>query len=276
MSEIELHTTASVSVIIPCYNSINTITRAVTSVFQQTSLPQEVILIDDCSQDDTLKLLYVLQAKYGEKWIKIISFTENRGPSAARNTGWEHAEAKYIAFLDADDSWHPQKIEVQYGWMQKNPSIVLTGHPIRLADLNYQIPRYSQENVPVRQVMRAGLLWKNFFSTPTVMMKRNVSLRFDEDQSFAEDYLLWLKTLFFYGDVFLIKLPMAYMYKSAYGSSGLSSNLWLMEKGELQAYKKIFKAGCVTLVEYIMLTIWSVLKYLKRIAVRKLRGSYYD
>lgn len=268
-----MSTKASVSVIIPCYNSSNTITRAVTSVFSQTVLPLEIILIDDASQDNTLEILHGIQAEHGEDWIKVIPFTENRGPSAARNAGWEQAKAEYIAFLDADDSWHPQKVEIQYGWMQKNPSIVLTGHQIRLADLNYQIPCYSQKQIPAKQVSKRAFLLKNFFSTPTVMMQRRILHRFDEDQRFAEDYLLWLKTLFFYGDVFFINLPMAFIYKSAYGEAGLSSNLWLMEKGELQTYQKIFKAGNVTLVEYRILTIWSILKYAKRITLRKLKWS---
>jgi glycosyltransferase involved in cell wall biosynthesis len=268
-----MSTKASVSVIIPCYNSSSTITRAVKSVFNQTVLPLEIILIDDASQDNTLEILYAIRAEHGEDWIKVIPFTENRGPSAARNAGWEQAKAEYIAFLDADDSWHPQKVEIQYGWMQKNPSIVLTGHPIRLTDVNYQIPSYSQQQIAAKQVSKRAFLCKNFFSTPTVMISRSLSLRFDEDQSFAEDYLLWLKTLFFYGDVYLINLPMAFIYKSAYGEAGLSSNLWLMEKGELQTYKKIFKAGNVTLVKYRMLTVWSILKYAKRITLRKLKWS---
>lgn len=266
-----MSTKASVSVIIPCYNSSNTITRAVTSVFSQTVSPLEIILIDDASQDTTLEMLYAIQVEHGEDWVKVIPLKENRGPSAARNTGWEQAKAEYIAFLDADDSWHPQKVEIQYGWMKKNPSIVLTGHPIRFVDANSQILRYSQQQIPAKQVSKRAFLLKNFFSTPSVMMRRSVLYRFDEDQRFAEDYLLWLKTLFIYGDVFLINLPLAYIYKSAYGEAGLSSNLWLMEKGELQTYKKIFKAGSVTLAEYIMLTIWSVLKYTKRVAIKKLK-----
>lgn len=268
-----MSTKASVSVIIPCYNSSNTITRAVTSVFSQTVLPLEIILIDDASQDNTLEILHDIQAEQGEDWIKVISFTENRGPSAARNAGWEQAKAEYIAFLDADDSWHPQKVEIQYGWMQKNPSIVLTGHQIRLADLNYQIPIYLQDQFSVKQVNRRALFFKNFFTTSTVMMRGNLSLRFDEGQNFCEDYLLWLRIFLLYGDAYLINLPTAFRYKSSYGETGLSSNLWLMEKGELQTYKKIFRGGGLSLLQLIILSAWSILKYTKRIAISKLRSN---
>lgn len=265
-----MSTNAPVSVIIPCYNSSNTITRAVTSVFSQTVLPLEVILIDDASQDNTLEILHAIQAEHGEDWIKLIPFTENRGPSAARNAGWEQAKAEYIAFLDADDSWHPQKVEIQYGWMQKNPSTVLTGHQIRLADLNYLIPTYSHDQISVKQVKRRALLFKNLFTTSTVMIRGNLSLRFDEDQSFCEDYLLWLRIFLLYGDAYLINLPTAFRYKSFYGEAGLSSHLWLMEKGELQTYKKIFNAGGINLLQLILVSTWSVLRHTKRIAVCKL------
>lgn len=267
-----MSTKASVSVIIPCYNSSNTITRAVTSVFSQTVLPLEIILIDDASQDNTLEILYAIQAEHGEDWIKVIPFNDNRGPSAARNAGWEQAKAEFIAFLDSDDSWHPQKIEIQSGWMIKYPSIVLTGHPIALSNTKTQINNYSQQLVTSTSISKKKLLLKNVFSTPTVMLHREVPLRFDEDLEFCEDYLLWLQMAFYNGDTYLINLPMAFIHKSAYGEGGLSGNLWLMEKGELQVYKKLFKAAGINLLTYSMLTIWSLLKYIKRMILNKLRG----
>ena len=119
---------AKVSVVIPCYRCADTIARAVTSIAEQTSRPAEVILVDDCSGDDTLATLYELQAEYPQGWVKVIESPKNAGPGTARNLGWEAATQAYIAFLDADDSWHPQKIEMQYGWMSKNPEVALTGH----------------------------------------------------------------------------------------------------------------------------------------------------
>lgn len=263
---------ASVSVIIPCYNSSKTITRALVSVLEQTILPQEVILVDDGSRDETLTVLYSLQAQHGGDWIRVISSKRNHGPSTARNIGWGHAKAKYIAFLDADDSWHPQKIEIQYEWMLQHPSIVLTGHPITLADTKTRIINHSQQLVTSTLISKKRLLLKNVFSTPTVMLQREVSLRFDEDLGFCEDYLLWLQVAFYSGDIYLINLPMAFIHKSAYGEGGLSGNLWFMEKGELQVYKKLFNAGGISLLTYSMLTIWSLLKYIKRVILNKLRG----
>ena len=106
----------SVSVIIPCYQCTSTIQRAVDSVAQQSLLPREVILVDDASDDETLEMLYSIQKSYGSNWVKVLSLKTNGGPSLARNAAWELVDSSYVAFLDADDSWHPQKIEIQFSW----------------------------------------------------------------------------------------------------------------------------------------------------------------
>lgn len=110
---------AKLSVIIPCYRCASTIERSVASIASQTMLPAEVILVDDKSNDTTIDKLRQLKDLYKNDWIKIISLPVNSGPSVARNTGWDAATQDYIAFLDADDSWHHKKIEIQYNWMKK-------------------------------------------------------------------------------------------------------------------------------------------------------------
>src|SRR5690606_11478324 len=107
---------------------MNTVVRAVASVDAQTLLPAEVILVDDSSGDGTLNVLYSLQEKYTPGWIKVLALPENVGAGEARNAGWEMATQDYIAFLDADDSWHPQKIEIQYEWMRSHIDVSFTGH----------------------------------------------------------------------------------------------------------------------------------------------------
>src|SRR5574340_1082572 len=115
---------APVSVVIPCYCCSETIGRALVSIASQTMLPQEVILVEDASPDggETLGKLRHLAGEYGETFIvKVIALKENCGAGSARNRGWEAAGQPYIAFLDADDAWHPKKIELQYSWMCEHP-----------------------------------------------------------------------------------------------------------------------------------------------------------
>ena len=116
----------SVSVIVPVFNSATTILRALDSIFSQTTQPQEIIIVDDASTDDSCAVI----EKYIENKLtaKLLRFASNRGPSAARNAGWAVASGDYVAFLDADDAWHRKKLETQFLFMQDNPEFAITGH----------------------------------------------------------------------------------------------------------------------------------------------------
>lgn len=102
-----------VSVIIPTYNRADTLDRAITSVLGQSYQPIEVIVVDDGSTDHTAEVL----AAFGDS-IRVIR-QENRGPSAARNTGVAASIGKIIAFLDSDDTWEPTKLERQVRLMER-------------------------------------------------------------------------------------------------------------------------------------------------------------
>ncbi|GAA0455700.1 glycosyltransferase [Halococcus dombrowskii] len=98
-----------VSVIIPTYNRSDLLPRAIDSVLKQTVDDFELIIVDDCSEDNTSEVV----KRYNDKKIKFISHSKNQGGSAARNTGIKHADGDYIAFLDSDDEWMPRKLEFQ-------------------------------------------------------------------------------------------------------------------------------------------------------------------
>ncbi len=109
-----------VSVIIPTHNSSNYICDAIDSVLQQCYKDYEIIVVDDGSTDNTKEAL----RQYGQK-IKYI-YQENKGVSAARNTGIKEANGKYIALLDADDTWVPNKLSRQIEILENNKEIGLT------------------------------------------------------------------------------------------------------------------------------------------------------
>lgn len=264
---------ASVSVIIPCYNCKSTIERAVKSVFDQTIRPKEVILINDASSDDTLECLLKLRDTYGPSWLKVISLEANGGPSVARNTGWEAASELYIAFLDADDSWHPQKIEIQYNWLINHPEIDMTTHLcnwVKGDTPDYNLPT----NWKAKGISRNKLLLRNCISTRAVMLKRDIPFRFDPEKRYSEDYLLWLTILLKGYSIWNLELPLAYLYKAPYGQGGLSRNLNEMEIGELENYMFLQKQGMLGEWEVRVLRIWSQLKYLKRLFLTNLLKGY--
>ncbi|EBG9871346.1 glycosyltransferase family 2 protein, partial [Salmonella enterica] len=98
-----------VSVIMPVYNGSHTIVDSIESVLNQTYKDIKLYVIDDCSTDDTAKLLTVNYAN--NKNVKIIISSKNKGVAASRNLGIKESKGKYIAFCDADDLWENNKIE---------------------------------------------------------------------------------------------------------------------------------------------------------------------
>ena len=260
---------AAVSVIIPCYRAAATIGRALASVATQSHKPREVIIVDDASDDGTGKVLHELSKKYDGGWLKIYFLSENCGPAAARNYGWERAGQPFVAFLDADDSWHREKIALQFGFMKCYPEVVLSGHGC------------GPESILVRKVARQcqvwpctlrQLLWRNHLRTPTVMVKRNAVLHFPVDFSYGEDYYLWLGLLATGARTVFLDLPLAVVYKPAFGVSGQSAALWRMELGELRALRAVWRRGSVSALMIILVMSWSLLKFSRRLLLCMVKG----
>lgn len=263
---------APVSVIIPCYRCTGTIERAFRSVLHQSVMPEEVLMIEDGSGDGgkTLSLLHDLKKRHHEKLeIKVVGLRENKGPSVARNMGWEVAGRPYIAFLDADDAWHPRKIEIQYNWMKAHPEVAFSGHAHLVVD-DDEIPDFP-DAWSTWQVSAKDLLFYNRFSTPCVMLRRNIPFRFDPAKRHSEDYLLWLKILLGGYQGWRLELPLAFCYKPDFGSSGLSGDLWQMEKGELDTYWRLYRRGLISPLITPFLVFLSLAKYFRRLAIASLR-----
>ncbi|MFK5947534.1 MAG: glycosyltransferase family 2 protein [Methylococcales bacterium] len=254
---------ASVSVIIPCYCCADTISRAVDSVLTQTLRPKEVFLIDDCSNDGgkTLKVINKIQSENIK--IKVIQLDKNSGPGSARNAGWEGATQPYIAFLDADDSWHPKKLEVQYQWMCDHPDVVLTGHPSPKISSCLELPRLPLQ-ISSRRVNKYSLLLTNYFPTRSVMLKKDISFRFFPEKRYAEDYWLWLSIVFSGRKSYLLNMPMAYTYKEEFGDGGLAGNLWKTQKGVIDTYQKLYHSKSISRYVLFIVSSFSWLKYFRR------------
>ncbi|WP_414585249.1 glycosyltransferase family 2 protein [Scytonema sp. PCC 10023] len=263
---------ASVSTIIPCYRCSKTISRAIDSVAKQTLPPAEVILIDDGSGDDTLEVLLQLQRDYGKDWIKVVALKENSGPAVARNTAWDLAFHDYIAFLDSDDAWHPEKIAVQYSWMIQNPDIALSGHQVVLqkgkTQLNYEpVP----SNIKSQKIDRNKILFSNNFCTSSVMMKRDIKQRFSPSLRYSQDYFLWLEIILEGSQASVLSFPIAYYFKYPFGEGGQTKNLLNGKAAEEEIYCRLWKSGAITFVEWRILCLWSLARYYRRVLICLLR-----
>lgn len=263
---------APVSVVIPCYRCSATIARALASVAAQTFLPAEVILVEDGSGDETLERLRALAASHPTGWIKIVALPENRGAADARNAGWAVAGQPYVAFLDADDAWHPRKIELQYGYMAVHPDVALSGH-------DYE--RLSAAGVALRDVgspaaramSKLSMLLSNRLVTPSVMLKRDLAYRFRPGRRHVDDHLLWLQIQRAGYPVVKLSAPLVYVYKAMYGEGGLSSQLWEMEKAELENYWILRREGSIGYPAVLALSAYSLAKFLRRAVLVWLRRA---
>lgn len=268
----DLRPVAPVSVVIPCYRCSSTVERAVASIERQTTKPIEVILVDDASGDGTLQLLYEIAERH-PGWIKVVALTTNKGAASARNAGWETSTQPYIAFLDADDSWHPNKLNIQYDFMCKNPDVFLSGHQCIWLHEGQSMPNLTQE-FDLTNINATGLLFKNAFSTPTVMLIRDISFRYSEGKRYAEDLLLWQQIAFSGLKVTRIESPLAYIHKPLYGANGLSGELWKMEKGELDNFAVLYKSGNISFLVYFACILLSITKFIKRFLFIKIKNTF--
>jgi len=262
---------APVSVVIPCYDCGDTIERAVKSVADQSRRPAELILVLDGPNDSLLKTLEALRSRYGENWLRIVALDLNSGPSAARNAGWDVASQRYIALLDADDAWHPRKIDIQLDYMETHPEVSLTGHRCRLLGTT-EAPASIPEQYCVKHPSFARALLSNPIPTPTAMLRRELPFRFTTEKRYCKDYLLWLQILSSGYHAAVIDLELAYLFKAAYGEGGLSGHLWRMEKSELDNYRRLWRDAVIKLPLLVPLVLWSLAKYVRRVTITMLRN----
>ena len=255
---------APVCVVIPCYRCVVTIERALASVAGQTVLPSEVILVDDASGDDTRGLLQKLSRRYEPGWIKLVFLEQNVGAASARNAGWDLATQTYVAFLDSDDAWHPEKIEIQCAYMESHPDVVLSGHGYRRLDQD-GVPDWHVTQGGVKPIRKWPLILSNKFVTPSVMLRRDVAHRFVEKQRYMEDHMLWLKIVCDGGRIVKFDAELAAIYKEPFGVAGLSSQVWLMERSDLGNYRRLYQKKCINTIQFAFLVIYSALKYVRRL-----------
>lgn len=258
---------APVSVVVPCYRCTETIARAVASVAAQTLCPAEMVLVDDASKDGTLKLLQALQAHYGD-WIRIVELDTNAGAACARNAGWNRANQPYIAFLDADDAWHPRKIEIQYAYMQQHSDVVLSGHLCRIlsGDASGGLD-WAIEEKGARTITWTALLLRHQFVTPSVMLKRAITQRFFEGARHMEDHRLWLEIVGASMRSVRLEVELAAVFKPVYGASGLSADMWRMEGAELANYRYFHALGKLSLVQLVLLQAYSLARFVRRLII---------
>lgn len=181
-----------ISVIIPTYNCAPYLEECLESVFRQTRTDFEVIVVDDGSTDHTAQVL--------SKWegrVRCI-VQSNAGVAAARNAGISQANGEFIAFLDADDLWEPDKLRLQMQVLEARPEagLVCSDFAIAEADGRLTLSYFARATGYETGKVFARLVRDCFVFTSTVVMRRSVLDRageFDTSISYCDDYNLWLR-----------------------------------------------------------------------------------
>lgn len=250
----------SISVIIPTFNSSHTIHRAIDSVLKQTYRPNEIIVIDDASTDGTISIVEKIIESNRHASIKLLRNSKNSGPSISRNKGIEISEGEWIAFLDSDDSWHPQKLQIQLELAQEHECCfigTLFGIQTSFTPISRQKP------IMVKTLTKSSFLWKNYFSTPTVLIKKNSLLLFNSEMKYAEDFDLWTKMIHHLEKAILIQENLVSLGSPPFMGEGLSSKLFQMERGEL----KVLRNERQISLRFLAMA-FSLLKFSRRLIIK--------
>ena len=184
-----------VSVIMPTYNRADYLKRSVQSVLDQTFTDFEIILVNNYSTDDTLNVI----SAFNDDRIKVIDFKNDGIIAKSRNQGIKQSVGKYIAFLDDDDLWCPDKLELQIKYLEEHPEFGLVYSNALIIDEhgNRKDLLMDSRQAKTGQVF-PDLLYENFVPILTVLMRRelvetNGSLNEDPCIRGAEDYEYWLR-----------------------------------------------------------------------------------
>lgn len=176
----------SVSVVIPCYNALNFIRETLRSVVSQTLKPAEIILVDDGSTDGC-----ATAAKDFDPSIKVIR-QENQGDGVARNRGMDAAVGRWVAFLDADDIWEPQKLELQMAAVEAEDDVICchSGFYLFGQDLP-RSPVNHKSSVLKGDYRIETLLLEPLVNTSTAIVRADVPVRFPNRRRHGVDMLFF-------------------------------------------------------------------------------------
>lgn len=190
---------ASVTVVVPAYNAATTLGAALASVAGQTVPPSQVLVVDDGSTDATADV-----ARGASLELEVVHTDGPLGPAAARNAGTAKATGDWVAFLDADDVWHPRKLEAQLEAVRRKPGTVIVA-----SDWVRGAPPTLDGPVGMRVLRADHIVSLNRFQTSTVLVRTDVLSSvggFDPTLDGAEDWDLWLRASVF-GPVVLLAWP---------------------------------------------------------------------
>lgn len=182
-----------ISVLMPAYNAEKYIAEAIESILNQTFNDFEFIIVDDASTDQTQKIIERYKKK--DKRIIYIKNKLNQGVCKSLNIGIERAKGRYVVRMDADDWSFPNRLKLQYDFMEKNPSIGISGGTMEVCDENMKLINNRSYQLSDSQIRKKIFLYSPF-SHPSTIWRKEIMIKagkYDERFDKAEDYDLYFR-----------------------------------------------------------------------------------
>jgi glycosyltransferase involved in cell wall biosynthesis len=208
-----------ITVVIPAFNAAHTIGRALASVRAQSYRNIEIVVVDDCSADDTVACV---RAGADEN-LRLIQMPGNVGAAAARNAGIAEAGGEFVAFLDADDEWRPKKLERQIAVITRHPRMSFVSCQCDFIGVDGEARAIFREELAPATGFEAWrvLLAYTFVATPAVLARRDLLIKlggFDPALIIGEDQDMWIR-LALEGEVGFIREPLVIVHQQLTGLS---------------------------------------------------------
>lgn len=226
----------TVSVIIPTYNRWPLVGAAIESVLAQSYGEFEIVVVDDGSTDDTAQQL----GRFGSRLRNLKQ--PHRGVSAARNLAVRHARGSYLAFLDSDDLWLPEKLTVQTAFMEQNPKVQICQTEEIWIRNGVRVNPKAKHRKPSGDIFISSLELC-LVSPSAAMLTRELFERvggFDENLPVCEDYDLWLRIAVNHA---VPLIDDALVLKRGGHADQLSRSIWGMDRYRVLALQKLLRSG---------------------------------
>lgn len=222
-----------ISIVMPAYNAAKTIRDSIESIQAQTFKDWELIVIDDGSKDCTADILREMAA--ADERIHFLQNEKNSGASYTRNRAVELAAGEWIAFLDSDDLWRPEKLEKQLALAEAHPDMVICYTASSFIDDDGE--PYGYVMPAIERMTYKKLLRKNLMSCSSVMIRSSVmkGVKMPSDKM-HEDYFVWLTVVREYGVAYGINEPLL-VYRLCANSK--SSNRFKSAKMLYNSYRAV-------------------------------------
>lgn len=245
----------NISVVVPAFQASETIEVTINSILTQTYLPIEVLVVLDGPDK---KFIQIFKSRNFPSYVRLEQLPQNVGVATARNEGIKRSRGEYIALCDADDIWHPQKLEIQTLYIKKGYMLIAT-QALRFSDFRELEFQQIEQNIfkKYREVDSQDLLVYNPFYTSSLLFKRELfnEVKFNTKCK-QEDYQFLIDL--FYKFKFLASIDKRHLIGYRISNDSRSGNLLYSAINNFMIKKKNF--GLITAISMLPLYFFNVMR----------------